>query len=67
MISSGNGTDGLNVGKATFNLSFNTSLGYFEFLTQACISLIIKVLKHVLSGCCVSSVLSAENIKMNKT
>lgn len=67
MISSGNGTDGLNVGKATFNVSFYTSLGYFEFLTQACTSLIIKILKHVLSGCRVSTVLSTENIKMNKT
>lgn len=63
----GNGTDGLDAGKATFNHSFYTSLCCFEFLTWACISLIIKILKHALSGCCVSTVLSAENTKMNKT
>lgn len=40
---------------------------YFEFLTWACVSLIIKILKHVLSGYCVSTMLSAEDIEMNKT
>lgn len=63
----GNETDGLDGRKATFNLSFYTSLCCFEFLTWACISLIIKILKHVLSGCCVSAMLSTENPELNKT
>lgn len=62
----GDESDGLIGGKATFNLSVYISLCYFEFLTWACVSLIIKILKHVLSGYCVSTMLSAEDIEMNK-
>lgn len=64
----GNGPNDLSGGKATFNLSLSAPLNCLEFfLPRACISLITKILKHVVSGCCVSTVLNSENIKMSKT